>query len=193
MHTPTEDLLSRRDERTREALRALPELSPPSQAWSDIRVAARTAALTRSARRRRRAIGLAAAFVSAAVVLSWQWSARRGPDTEPVQAVVSGAAPPAVAAAQSAPVPDYGELLAESARLERLLLALPRGGQVMKASTAGTIVGLEDQVAYIDERLTFAAASGSQREYRQALWRERVDVMNALVQVRYAQVNSAGY
>jgi len=176
----------------RDSLRALPELAPPSEAWSDIRAAARVAVLARSARRRRWAVGLAAAFVSAALVLGWQWSARRGPEAQRGQAV-AGTAGQGPGPAESVPAPDYGALRAESARLERLLLQLPRGGQVMSASTAGTIVGLEDQVAYIDERLTFAAADGSRSEYRQALWRERVDVMNALVQVRYAQAQSAGY
>jgi hypothetical protein len=201
MHTRTENLLSTRDARRREALRALPELAPPQGAWDTIRAAAEAARLASAARsaRRRRVLILAAASLVAALALNWHRFVPRAPvaGSDPGLAQTASAefsTPQAPAAAPvSAAATDYIALLAESARLERLLLELPRGGQVMNASTAGTIVGLEDQVAYIDERLTMAAASRSRNEYRQALWRERVDVMNALVQVRYAQAQSVGY
>ena len=53
--------------------------------------------------------------------------------------------------------------------------------------TAGTIVGLEDRIAYVDAQLSYAAARGLAPPYRKALWGERVELMNALVQVRFAQ------
>jgi hypothetical protein len=87
----------------------------------------------------------------------------------------------------------YDNLLAESARLERVLYELPQRGRIMNAATASTIVGLEDRVALIDERLALVAAGGVRPEYRDALWRERVDVMNALVQVRFAQARDLGF
>jgi hypothetical protein len=68
---------------------------------------------------------------------------------------------------------------------------LPAQRNVMRAGTAGTIATLEDRIARIDAELTLAAAAGAKNEYRTALWRDRVDVMNALVQVRY--VNSQAF
>ena len=82
---------------------------------------------------------------------------------------------------------DYGRLVAESERLERALTELPAQRRIMRADTARTIAGLEDQIAAIDAELTFAAANGLEPEQRTPLWRERVEIMNALVQVRYAQ------
>jgi hypothetical protein len=84
--------------------------------------------------------------------------------------------------------PDaYASLIAESVRLERMLGQLRGPPRVMSAGTAGTIAGLEDRIALVDEQLTFAAGRNVDPRQRAALWRERVDVMNALLQVRYAQ------
>jgi hypothetical protein len=165
-------------------LAALPELAPPPEAWSRIEAAA--AAAQRRRRRLRQSIGVAASFVAAALALGL-WL-RAAPELEP-----GADAPQARAASGIANPITYDTLLAESARLERLLYELPRRGRVMNAATAGTIVGLEDRVALIDERLGLAAVGGAGTEYRDALWRERVDVMHALVQVRYAQAQDLGF
>jgi hypothetical protein len=55
-------------------------------------------------------------------------------------------------------------------------------------STAGAIVGLEDRIAFVDAQLSYAAAQDLAPPYREALWGERVELMNALVFVRFAQV-----
>ena len=75
----------------------------------------------------------------------------------------------------------------ESARLERLLAELPAPPRVMVGSTAGTIAGLEDRIALVDAQLSYAAARDLEPSYREALWGERVELMNALVYVRFAQ------
>jgi hypothetical protein len=74
----------------------------------------------------------------------------------------------------------------ESQRLEQILAELPQR-RVMRVSTAGTIAGLEDQIALIDAQLTRADGGTIAPAYRAALMRNRVDVMSALVNVRYAQ------
>jgi hypothetical protein len=83
-----------------------------------------------------------------------------------------------VAAADSA----YTELAAEAAYLEELLAAMPQRS-VMRVSTAGTIAGLEDRIAIIDAELGRAEAP----ESRALLMLNRVQVKNALVNVRYSQ------
>jgi hypothetical protein len=80
----------------------------------------------------------------------------------------------------------YAALVAESARLERLLADLPESRPLMAGSTASTIVELEDRIAFVDAQLSYAAAQGVGTPYRQVLWGERVDLMNALVAVRFA-------
>jgi hypothetical protein len=102
------------------------------------------------------------------------------PDAEPTSAV---------AAPDSASNIELVALLGESMRLERMLGSLPAQRQIIRADTADTIAVLETQIAVLDEQLTFGAAAGLRPETRATLWRDRVDVMNALVQVRYAQSN----
>ena len=45
----------------------------------------------------------------------------------------------------------------------------------------------KDRIAYVDAQLSYAAARDLAPPYRKALWGERVELMNALVQVRFAQ------
>jgi hypothetical protein len=82
---------------------------------------------------------------------------------------------------------SYPELVQESARLDRALRRLPYQRPMMSAETATTIAGLEDRIALIDEQITYSNARGVPQPQRVALWGERVDLMNALVHVRYAQ------
>jgi hypothetical protein len=63
---------------------------------------------------------------------------------------------------------------------------LPESRPLMAGSTASTIVELEDRIAFVDAQLSYAAAQGVGTPYRQVLWGERVDLMNALVAVRFA-------
>jgi hypothetical protein len=78
---------------------------------------------------------------------------------------------------------SYAPLVEESERLERLLAALP-SRRVLAGSTAGTIAGLEDRIAFVDAQLSYAAARDLAPTYREALWGERVELMNALIYVR---------
>ena len=88
---------------------------------------------------------------------------------------------------------SYTALVAESARLERLLGQISYQRPLMSGATASTIVGLEDRIGVIDEQLTYSTARGCRSRERDALWGERVELMNALVQVRYAQAQPAGF
>jgi hypothetical protein len=82
---------------------------------------------------------------------------------------------------------SYAPLIFESARLEKVLAQMPAPPPLVVGATAGTIVGLEDRIAYVDAQLSYAAARDLAPPYRTALWGERVELMNALVQVRFAQ------
>lgn len=162
----------------RARLQALPALQPGSDLWPDVRAAAETVREPRRLRVRSVVLGLAAGL--ALLALGLRLSSIGQSEREPQATLGTPAA---------ALTPELRE---ESARLERLLSALPRQPRVMTAATAGTIAGLEDHVASIDQRLSLAAAGRMELAYREALWRERVDVMTALVQVRYAQAQDLG-
>lgn len=90
------------------------------------------------------------------------------------------------AAAQAAPVALASTAVrAENARLEQLLATLPER-QVMRGRTAFTVAELEDRLAILDDRLSRVTLEPNAPERAERLWRQRVDVMNSLVQVRYA-------
>jgi len=196
MQPGTENLLRRE-------LTALPALTPSPEI--DARVLAamravaaesavgRAAAEGRAAPRPRRklafmamAMAMAAAAAVAALTLVLLTPPGGGSGERPeIAATAPLPAPiPAPAAAAS---DDYRALVERSARLERALFMLPAQRPVMSASTAGTIATLEDRITFIDAGLTQASIAGAEVGEREVLWRERVEVMNALLQVRYAQ------
>jgi hypothetical protein len=169
VYSRTEDLLK---------LRELPELSPPPGVWERVLEAERA----RTAARRFRRRGAVAAALIIAAGGSLAYVAAHDASTPPTLSLV---------ALRPARVPgegtSYAPLVAESARLERLLADLPAPRPLMAGSTAGTIVGLEDRIAFIDTQLSYAAARDFAPPYREALWGERVELMNALVHVRFTQ------
>ena len=169
MHARTEDLLN---------LRELPELAPPPGVWERVLegVGARAAA-----RRFRRRCAVAAAVIVAVAAVPLTYLATR--DSPPRTLSFVAVTPARVAWDEM----SYAPLIVESARLERLLAEMP-APRLVVGSTAGTIVGLEDRIAYVDAQLSYAAARGLAPPYRRALWDERVELMNALVYVRFAQM-----
>jgi hypothetical protein len=169
MHARAEDLLK---------LRELPELKPPPGVWERVLedVGARAAA-----RRFRRRCALAAAVIVAAAAVPFTYVATRAPP--PTLSMI-----PLAHGRIAWDEASYAPLIAESARLERLLAEMPAPRRVVVGSTAGTIVGLEDRIAYVDAQLSYAAARDLAPPYRRALWDERVELMNTLVYVRLAQM-----
>ena len=145
-------------------LRELPELLPPAGVWNRVLEIERARSVARRFWVRTAAMAAAAAVVAVGVTAYFV----NTPD----------------AASDDAP---YAALVAESARLEQLLAELPAPRPLMVGATASTIVGLEDRIAFVDEQLSYAAADKVASPYRQALWGERVELMNALVYVRFAQ------
>jgi len=168
MHARAEDLLK---------LRELPELEPPPGAWE--RVLEGVGARAAARRFRRRCVAAAAVVVTAAAVPLTYVANLEAP--RPALTVI-----PVHPARVTWDETSYAPLVAESARLERLLAEMP-DRPVVAGSTAGTIVGLEDRIAYVDAQLSYAAARDLAPKYRRALWGERVELMNALVYVRFAQ------
>lgn len=189
--------------RIAEDLRRLPVLEPPPGVWA--RIEAETAKRRQEARigLRYRVAAAAAIVAVAALALLTPWQTS---DRVEIAAVPSDAARGALPLEPAAEPDqrdggtddgdagdDYARLVAESARLELMLAELDHTPQLMNAGTARTIADLEDYIGLVDEQLNYAEARGVDLRYRQALWRERVDVMNALLHVRYAQAQRPTY
>ena len=50
-----------------------------------------------------------------------------------------------------------------------------------------------DRIAFLDEQLVYGAAGELPAPQRAALWSGRVELMNALVNVRYAEAQMNGF
>lgn len=95
--------------------------------------------------------------------------------------------------AESRPAPlivldtkSLDQLRSRSQELEALLASLPERPAVARAGTSVPIESLEAQVQWLDHQLTLAGAAGQATETEQ-LWRDRVEAMNSLVQLRYVE------
>ena len=84
-------------------------------------------------------------------------------------------------------------LVAESQRLESLLASLPNQPRLTRAQTALTVADLEDRIQWVDYRLNLASEAGLADEPAEKLWRERVDLLNSLVAVRYAEARTVAF
>lgn len=155
-------------------LKFLPELEPRAELEPAVLAAMQgaTRSVERPPRYLAKAAMLAAATGIAALLALW---------------AVSYEVPNGLQQAAAFEDEAYFELVETSAQLDALLAVLPPPRRVMRADTASTIVGLEDRIALIDAELYRSQDESAPPEYRVALMRDRVEVMNALVNVRYAQ------
>lgn len=212
MHPNTEDLLSVRDgepldaaratacerpehapeldrlRRMRHALRALPELAPPPGVWQravDAELASRRSIWPRALA----GIGVAAAVAAVAIFLLGDAGPAAGPEPLAVAPAAVWRAPALV----QTPTPTYTSLVQESARLEQVLSQISYQRPLMTGGTASTIAGLEDRIAAIDELSTYGSTRGLRPAEREALLSERVELLNALVHVRFAQSQKPGF
>jgi hypothetical protein len=153
----------------RSALRELPLAAPPPGVLDRIHDARRRAPLQRRWR-------YAGAFALAASVIVTVALLVRAPLELPVPVDV--------------PARDPGigltELHAHSRDLDMLLTQIDAGDRVLDLATAGTIVALEDRIAALDRHL--AAGEALEEGVAAALWRHRVELMEALVGMHVAQV-----
>ncbi len=154
------------------ALKALPAFTPPRDRWE---VVARRVRLER----RRRFLGRGVAtLLAAAASLSLMIGGKalitahaRGPEQQQIEALVR-----------------------TSDALEARLRSIEPKNRVMNLRVAGTLVQLEDRLHEVDQRL--ASLKRSKRDadvVAVELWRQRVGLMNALVQVRQVRAVEVGF
>ena len=85
-------------------------------------------------------------------------------------------------------------VMAESATLEQALRQIRQGGQVTDAYTARAATTLEDRIAELDRQLESAQLREGVRADAELipLWRERVGLMDALVDVHLTRASNVG-
>ncbi len=167
---------------TRAQLQSLPQLDAPTSFQEIQRAMARPVAAPRRALSARLVAGLA--FVTLTTIF---FVALRD-ETAPT--VADRSAEPRVE--QATPLIDVGtarvpELVAQSRRLEDLLQQLPERPRIERVSTAAMIDTIEERIQWLDFQLSDAPDSGLNERQTQRLWSERVELMDSLVKVRYAE------
>ncbi len=214
MHLRTEELLSIRDgvfdaewrahlegcaecaaqleslERTRQRLRELPLLEP-TVSWSDIQRRASAAgpasnaSIASGARRARALIGIAVAASVAMMTLLIATHRDNTTGTEVPEALASMANE-----REASTTVDLASLIERSRRLDALLQTMPARPHVERVSMAATLDTMEERVQWLDYQLAYAGGELDPSQ-SQRLWQERVELMDSLVKVRYAQARTA--
>jgi hypothetical protein len=85
------------------------------------------------------------------------------------------------------PIPS---LVSRSQHLEAVLQRLPPRPAVERAATSATIDDLQTRIQMLDQRLSASAKDDLDQTRR--LWSARVELMNSLVYVRYAEAARNG-
>ena len=151
-----------------EGLARLPVEPPPADRWRELEARIATDGLRRRRRRAGRAAMAAILVVCAGVTALF---------------LASRVSAPLPGTTTTAPVDDgLEELIAASQELESMLQQ-STGDRVMSSQEAARIVVLEDGIAFIDARLASADRRMARPEAVQ-LWLDRVELLDALVQVR---------
>jgi hypothetical protein len=157
-------------------LRTLPQAPAAGPgAWSllERRIASRDGRLRR---RDRLAPWAAAASVAALALFASLRTSERPPSPEiDPSRVATEPAGDAVTALQ-----------ARSQVLEAVLAALPARPAVERAGTSLPIETLEAQVQWLDHQITATGATYAPSD-EERLWRDRVEILNSLVQLRYVE------
>lgn len=155
-------------------LRALPALRPSRDRFGAIQ--AQLAAERR--RRQARRVGLGGLALAASVAL----------------AVVFAPAPPDASAPGQAVPGELAEAISRSQQLERALLAIEPESRMLDSRTAAITGRLEDRLYMVDRDLQAAELLDREVRFREQLrlWRERVGLLDALVDVHVTRASYAG-
>ncbi len=143
-------------------------------------------------------LAAAAAVAGTVALIVWQGEQTSLPADARAEAALARQAGDAVAAAHGGAAASRGadsgsdaeHFMARSYVLEQALAALPQEPRLVRAGTALTLADLQDRIRWVDYHLAFGEEAGLQPQQTEQLWRERVDLLNSLVAVRYAQTRA---
>ena len=169
-------------------LRELKDTIPPREVWNRIEAQARAEGMFRG-RYFESAKWLSGAGIAAAVVLA-VLNVPVNPVTESGDEVFSDT--PSMAEIDNSGPNNLNALMVQSQQIERDLRALPGQPRMVRASTAATIAELEDRIAAIDYRMNHPAYRLTQVD-AEIYWRERVRLMNSLLNLRTAQAQRMAF
>lgn len=85
------------------------------------------------------------------------------------------------------------QLVKQSRQLEDVLRNLPDPPRVERVALAATTEIIEQRIQWLDFQLSFEPEAQLSQEQTRRLWHERVDLMDSLVKVRYAQAQGLAF
>lgn len=167
----------------RQRMRALPAFDAPNDSWA--RVAERldqSAGANRARWWPAAGIGVAVSLAVAVVLVAWHpWV--------PVNSIATATSGMALDAGRLA------QLQAQSRYLENAvqLMNADSNPSIVNAGSAATVAALEDRIALVDYAINGMTARPQAGAQLTQLWQQRVDLMQSLAAVRYAQVSTASW
>ncbi|HEX9728457.1 MAG TPA: hypothetical protein VGA37_08140 [Gemmatimonadales bacterium] len=170
------DLIARRAA----ALRALPVRRPPRDRWLVVR--GQALAERRHARLARFGWGSVAVAAGLALAVGLRGVEFSGRDDRPAALVAEAAAGSAI-----------DDLVAQSQQLEAALRAYGPDGRVMSGRAASLVAELEDRIALVDQGIARVRAVNGSREQLVNLWRDRVLLMEGLVNTHVTRASYVGF
>lgn len=170
-------------------LRDLEDTVPPREVWQRVEAQARAEGLFRQR------IGdgtkwFAGTGIAAAVVLAVLNIPFGATVVDSGLGDIDSTPPPSVADSQ--PAPNLSALMVQSQAIERDLRALPVQPTMVQASTVATIATIEDRIATIDYFLNDPQIRMNPVQ-AEIYWRERVRLMNTLLNLRRAQAQRMAF
>jgi hypothetical protein len=160
-------------------LNQLPQFDPPQRAWATIQE--RLAQSPAQGARPGWFYICAAAASIAAITLGVLWSGTFDRDH-----AAPGAGTVTATVGNTASNESIGQLVRRSQELEALLRTIPHRPAMEQAATSATIDEIQSSIQMLDLQLS----NGSQIDHQEAerLWSTRVQLLDSLVYVRYAEV-----
>lgn len=165
----------------RASLQRLPQLDAPRDAWAHLQARVQQSSAGGS---RRRWMSAAAAVATLAIIAGVL--VRNEPDPFAFD-------PQQRAPATVTPEQPVEQLVARSQELEELLQALPDRPLIERVSTAATLDTIEQRIQWLDYQLSYAPEGTLDEAQSERLWRERVELMDSMVKVRYAEAGRLSF
>jgi hypothetical protein len=161
-------------------LRELPDPAARPYDWHEFRRRAQAAPAAAARVANLRALAAVIVIALAVLATAIRFGANPHPPRPPAAAVRTDVGPPAAGGGASRTEP-------EASAAQQWLEKLPREPALVHVGTRAAVETLEDHIAQVDDLLTTGRAGSAPAERLQVLQRERVQLVNSLVQVRYAE------
>jgi hypothetical protein len=163
-------------------LRALPNEAARPYGWSEFQRRTQQRASNRRSVAGGQALAALAVIAVGLVALGIRFSASPAPPRPPEAPAATSGSADGGAERQARPTPA-----ARTQALERWLASLPDDPPLMRVGSRAAVTGLEDRIAQVDDLLTAEGVEPAQPARLLALQQERVRLVGALAQVRYAE------